>query len=111
MPTYYSTPIEKVISGKVVHTSDICLVSETEYITKGESLVITKDLPNVTVKLDSLTTDHIIVKSMTDTTILPLEGLIDEEYSEIQTQKGASVELYYTYGNWYIVSSDGLKQS
>ena len=48
---------------------------------------------------------------MTNTTILPLGGLIDEEYSEIQTQKGASVELYYTYGNWYIVSSDGLKQS
>jgi hypothetical protein len=48
---------------------------------------------------------------MTDTVIVPLDGLIDEEFSEIQTQRGASVELYYTYGNWYIVSSDGLKQS
>ena len=111
MAKFYSIPMEKVIAGKVIYTSNICLVSEPEYITNGESLVVTKDLPFITVKLDSSTTDHVIIKSMTDTVIVPLDGLIDEEFSEIQTQRGASVELYYTYGNWYIVSSDGLKQS
>jgi hypothetical protein len=36
-------------------------------------------------------------------------GLIDEEYSEINIGKGACVELYFSFGNWYIVSSDGIK--
>jgi hypothetical protein len=37
--------------------------------------------------------------------------LIDEEYREINIEKGACVELYYAFGGWFIVSSDGLKQS
>ena len=38
-------------------------------------------------------------------------NLIDEEFNELNIEKGASVELYYAFGVWYIVSSDGLKQS
>ena len=32
-----------------------------------------------------------------------------EEYSEINIGKGACVELYFSFGNWYVVSSDGIK--
>jgi hypothetical protein len=31
--------------------------------------------------------------------------------NEINIEKGACVELYYAFGSWFIVSSDGLKQS
>ena len=47
---------------------------------------------------------------MTKTKIIPILGLIDEEYSEINIGKGASVELYFAFGNWYVVSSDGIKE-
>jgi transcription elongation factor GreB len=30
---------------------------------------------------------------------------------EINIEKGACVELYYAFGSWFVVSSDGLKQS
>jgi hypothetical protein len=38
------------------------------------------------------------------------EKLIDEEYGEMNIGKGASVELYFAFGNWYIVASDGIKE-
>jgi hypothetical protein len=49
------------------------------------------------------------MKSLTKTKIKPVWGMIDEEYSEINIGKGACVELYFSFGNWYIVSSDGIK--
>jgi hypothetical protein len=48
---------------------------------------------------------------MTRLTIVPDAGLIDEEYDEIEMDKFACVEFRYVGGNWYILSSDGLKQS
>ena len=36
---------------------------------------------------------------------------IDDEYDEILIDKGACVEFAYCAGGWYILSSDGLKQS
>lgn len=103
--------MKRVIGGTTIETSEICIVNDEIYETNGESLVITKELPNIVVNLNPSTTDHIIIKALTNTTIKPITGKIDEEYSEIQIEKGACVELYYSFGNWYIVSSDGLKQS
>lgn len=103
--------MKRVIGGTTIETSEICIVNDEVYETNGESLVITKELQNVIVNLNSETTDHVIIKALTNTTIKPITGKIDEEYSEIQIEKGACVELYYSFGNWYIVSSDGLKQS
>ena len=45
-----------------------------------------------TVTLDETTTDHITIKSMTNVTIYS-DKLIDDEYNQIETEKGASVEL------------------
>jgi hypothetical protein len=36
-------------------------------------------------------------------------GLIDEQYDEILIERGAAVELFRVDGNWYILSSDGVK--
>jgi hypothetical protein len=48
-------------------------------------------------------------KEVSNTNVDRATSLIDEEYSEINIGKGACVELYFSFGNWYIVSSDGMK--
>lgn len=106
-----SIPMDRIISGNVLRTSEICLVSEPEYTTNGEALIVTKELEEITINLNNETTDHIIIKALTKTRIISLFGKIDEEFRELQIDKGASVELYFSFGHWYIVSSDGIKES
>lgn len=109
MPIQRSIPNQRIIAGQLIDTSEITFVSNPTYTTEGEALIVTKEIENIEVILDSSTTDHIIIKSLTKTKIKPIWGLIDEEYSEVNIGKGACVELYFSFGNWYIVSSDGMK--
>jgi hypothetical protein len=104
-------PSRKVINGFVVDTSEISIVSETDYTTNGESCIVIKGVSESTVILNSTTTDHIVVKSMTRLTIKPDIGKIDEDYDEIVADKYACIEFRFMGGTWYILSSDGLKQS
>jgi len=104
-------PARKIINGFVIDTSEISIVSEKEYTTNGESCIVIKGVLESTVILDSKTTDHIVVKSMTRLTIKPDIGKIDEDYDEIVADKYACIEFRFMGGNWYILSSDGLKQS
>ena len=101
----------RIISGQVLKTSEVCIVSENEYKTDGESVIVTKIVDECSIFLDHNNTDHVIIKALTNTKIKPIEGLIDEEFNEINIEKGACVELYYAFGSWFIVSSDGMKQS
>ena len=103
--------MKRVIGQEVLLTSQVCMISDETYTTEGESVIITKELELIEVILNHKNTDHVIVKALTNTKIKPIEGLIDEEYSEINIEKGACVELYYAFGSWFVVSSDGLKQS
>lgn len=109
MPIQKSIPSKRIIAGEIINTSEITFVSNQLYTTEGEALIVTKELENIEIILDSSTTDHVIIKSLTQTKIKPIWGLIDEEYSEINISKGACVELYFSFGNWYVVSSDGIK--
>ena len=111
MPIQKSIPMERVISGVLLKTSEICIVSDNEYTTNGESVVITKIVEDCTVIIDDENTDHVIIKALTNTKIKPIKGLIDEEFNEINIEKGACVELYYAFGSWYVVSSDGIKSN
>ena len=106
-----SIPSKKIINGLVINTSEIAMVSEIEYKTQGESCIVVKGISKSKVILNSQTTDHIVVKSLTYLTIVPDTGKIDEEYDEIVIDKFACVEFRFVSGNWYILSSDGLKQS
>ena len=103
--------MKRVIGEEVLLTSQVCMISDETYTTEGESVVITKDLDSIEVILNHKNTDHVIINALTNTKIKPIEGLIDEEFNEINIEKGACVELYYAFGSWFIVSSDGLKQS
>jgi len=46
---------------------------------------------------------------LTTVLIKPDVGLIDEEWDELLLEKGACVHLSFVEGNWYIISSDGMK--
>jgi hypothetical protein len=104
-------PSRKIIGGVAIETSEISVVSEREYITTGESCVVVRGVSESIITLDSKTTDHVVVKSMTRLIIKPDIGKIDEDYDEIVADRYACIEFRFVGGNWYILSSDGLKQS
>ena len=85
------------------------IITESDYRTNGEILLVIKDVESCNITLDSNTTEHIIIKALTKVFIRPSSGKIDEYYDEIFIDCGACVEFYMLENNWYIVSSDGLK--
>jgi hypothetical protein len=104
-------PSTRLINGEILKTSEVSIVSELEYRTNGEECIIVRNVSESTIILDSKTTDHIVVKAMTKVTIKPNIGKIDEDYDEIVADKYACIEFRFCGGNWYILSSDGLKSS
>ena len=82
-----TVPSKRLIHGGIVNTSEISVVSELDYRTNGEDCIIVRGVPESVVILDSKTTDHVVVKSMTKLTIKPDIGRIDEEYDEIVSDK------------------------
>jgi len=110
MAIFKSYPVTKIVNGKEIKTSDAIICTNSTHTTKGEAAIIVKGVEQCVVTLDETTTDHITIKSMTNVTIYS-EKLIDDEYNQIETERGASVELRLLGQGWYIISSDGLKNS
>lgn len=104
-------PTQRIINGLLIETSEVSIISELDYQTNGESCIIVRNVSQSTITLNSKTTDHIVVKAMIPITIKPDVGKIDEDYDEIVMDRYACVEFRFAGGNWYILSSDGLKQS
>ena len=111
MPIIRNTPSQRVVNGNIVNSSETAIVSDPSFRTKGEGIVIVKQIDFCKISLDHSTTDHITIKALTKVLIQPMIGFIDDEYQEMEIDKGACVELAYCAGNWYIMSSDGLKFS
>jgi hypothetical protein len=104
-------PSKRLINGEFIETSEVAVISESEYKTSGEGCIVVRNVLKSVITLDSTTTDHIVIKSMTDVTIKPDVGKIDEEFDEVVADKYACIEFRFCTGNWYILSSDGLKGS
>jgi hypothetical protein len=104
-----SIPAIKIINGVQIRTSELAIVSESQYITNGEYAIVVRGVDNCILKLNSLTTDRVKIKAMTNVLILPDTNSIDEEWDEISIEKGACVEFVFINQTWYILSSDGLK--
>jgi hypothetical protein len=104
-------PSQRIINGELINTSEVSMVSETEYRTNGEDCIVVRGVSYSVITLDSKTTDHTVIKAMTEVLIKPDINKIDEDYDEILIERGACVEFRFCAGNWYIISSDGLKQS
>jgi len=103
-----SNIIRKQIGDKH-YTSNVYIVRTPEYRTRGEEVILVKDVPSCKIILDSTTTTNIKIKAFTKVTIKPIINKIDEEYDELFIDKGACVELYNMENGWIITSSDGLK--
>jgi hypothetical protein len=99
----------KVIIEKPVEVHKI--ISEPVYTTSDETILIVKGVEYSEVTLNSSIVKKITVKSLTQTLIKSDTGLIDEEWDELLLEKGACVQFQFVEGNWYILSSDGLKMS
>ena len=97
--THYTPP--NVITEKIV--------TEETYKIDEELLVIVKDVENSEIILNSEKNKTVTIKSLTTVIIIPDLGQIDEEWDELLLEKGACVDFRFVEGNWYILSSDGLK--
>jgi len=97
----------KIIVEKEVETHKI--INEPIYTTNNETILIVKDVEYSEVTLNSAIVKKITVKSLTKTLIKSDIGSIDEEWDELLLEKGACVHFQFVEGNWYILSSDGLK--
>jgi hypothetical protein len=73
--------------------------------------IISESVYTTTVTLNSKTTSKLTIKSLTSVVVKSDVGHIDEEWDELLLEKGACVKFKFVGGNWYIVSSDGLKMS
>jgi hypothetical protein len=111
MPIIKTRPIDRIINGQIITSSEVSLVSEPYYDCSGESVIIVKNIDFSKIRLNSTRNDRITIKALTRVLLLPDFGKIDEIYDEMELENGASVELVFAVGNWYILSSDGLKQS
>ena len=98
----------KVIEVKPTEIKKI--ISESFYTVGDESLLIIKDVEYSEITLNS-ENDKITIKSLTQCLIKSDVGVIDEEWDELLLEKGACVQFEFVEGNWYILSSDGLKMS
>ena len=85
------------------------VVSQDYYVTNGETLIIVKDVETCKIFLDSNTTEKIIIKTLTHCIIMPDQNRIDEDWGQLDIDRGACVQFQHVDGIWYILSSDGIK--
>jgi hypothetical protein len=104
-----SVPVKKIVHGNLYTLSETSVVSESQYQTNGESFILVKDVQNCKIKVASNTTEHVTIKALTTVMIVPDINSIDEEWDQINIDRGACVEFRYVSNHWYIISSDGLK--
>ena len=66
----------------MIETSDSVIVSNTNYSTNGEYvIIIIKGLKHCELFLDNNTTDHVVVKVLTEVLVnVKADTLIDEEF-------------------------------
>ena len=110
MAVFKNVPSKRIINGNVIETSESAIVTNPYYKTDGEYVIVTKGVEYCELFLDSNTTDHVVVKSLTNT-LIKTDSLIDEEFNEIELTKGSCVEFKKIGNFWYVLSSDGLKNS
>lgn len=110
MSIFRSIPSKRIINGHEIVTSDVAVVTNSKYSTNGESAIVIKGTELCELFLDSKTTDHIVIKALTRVDV-KADSLIDEEFDIIELDKGACVEYRKIGDFWYILSSDGLKNS
>jgi hypothetical protein len=111
MSTIKKIEPETVLTRETSVSNDtiIKIVDTSEFNVSNEDLLLVKTNESVTIFLYENSNNFVTIKSLTNTTIKPINSKIDEEYDELTIGKGACVELHKIEGYWYIISSDGIK--
>jgi len=98
-----------VVEKSVENTEDIPVSINTDYITLNTRYIIaTEDL---TITLNDTNLNRFYIKSMANITVKTQSGKIDGEWEEINMGPQSSIEVLSDNTNWFILSSDGLKNS
>jgi hypothetical protein len=100
---------DKIEVNNNLNTPSNKVIQTEEYTVSDEDFLLIKNVEHSTVFLNKNSTNHIVIKSLTDTTIKFTDSKVDEEFDELTIGKGACVELYRFNDNWYVMSSDGVK--
>jgi hypothetical protein len=85
------------------------IITVPTFITGEETILIVKNVDDCNITLNSQKSNRVVVKSLTTVVVKSDVGRIDEEWDELLLEKGACVQFQFVEGNWYIISSDGLK--
>jgi hypothetical protein len=114
MPIIKEIPIRKTVMKQNIviedkNKYDNLILFEKNYTTNGEDLIIVKTIGGSEILLNSETTNRVIIKSLVSVLVKPNTGKIDEEWDELLLEKGACVQFQFVQGNWYVLSSDGIK--
>lgn len=100
----------KLITEKISESIDDTPIIITEdYTTNSTRYIIAKK--DLTITLNDSELKRFYIKSMSNISVIPSKGLIDEDWEEISMGPQSSVELISHEGGWYVLSSDGLKNS
>ena len=113
MSIYKTIPTKSIKQTKkqeVEVSTDYVIVTEENYETQGEKYVLVKDVESCNLKLNVENNTYVVVKSLTNLNVYS-DLTIDEEFDVVEMQKGACVEFKKMGESWYILSSDGLKNS
>lgn len=109
----YETQKVNIPQQPVIEPTEIkqkmIIVREPFYATSDHEIIIVKDVDECKIVLNSTKIDNVTIKSLTKVSIKPDLGEIDEFWEEIIIDKGACVNFRFMEGNWYIISSDGVK--
>jgi len=98
------------VNPRVIASDSPDLINKT-YLTQSENFILVKDIIDGEIILNNLVTQHIVIKCLGRIVVKPFNNKIDDDYDEIELGKGSCVEFFLVDGSWYIISSDGLKQS
>ena len=99
------------VNSVTLEKDNITKVITSDYTTNGEYLLVVTSNSNIT--LNSKVDTKIKIKSLSNVTITPDIGLIDDKWRNIELGSDSSVEFVYVsdLNYWVIVSSDGIKDS
>ena len=82
----------------------------TDYTTNNEDYIIVKG-ENTTITLTGNEGYKVYIKSMVECVVTTSNGLIDDSWESLELGPESCIELLFTKNSWYILSSDGIKNS
>ena len=98
-----------MIEKTVENIENIPVSINANYTTLNTRYIIaTEDL---TITLNDTNLNRFYIKSMANITVKTKSGKIDGEWEEINMGPQSSIEVLSDNTNWFILSSDGLKNS